>query len=514
MTNERERIRARRARERGDIQGAGRRRLAMVYPSPYAVGMSSLGYQHVLRSLAEMPDTCVERAFLPDDEADAPLTYESERPLSDFPVLAFSVAYELEIAGVFSMLRAAGVPLLAAERGPRHPWVVMGGPLTFSNPTPLAAFADVVVMGEAEELLAPLCDALFSGGSRPEILRELAALPGFWVPSLHGEELPAVAQCEDMLLPARSAILTPDTALADMFLTETERGCSRGCTFCVMRRSTNGGMRVIPTERVIAAIPEVARKVGLVGAAVSDHPRIVDILRAIVESGREVGLSSLRADRLNDAFVDLLARGGARTLTVASDGASERLRQDMEKRIREKHLLKAAELARVHGLAHLKNYMMIGVPGETDADLEELVAFTRRQAEVAGPRLRVSLGVSTFVAKRNTPLDGAPFVGIREAERRLDKLRRALQPAIAVKPTSARWAWVEYVLAQGGKDAGLAALEAWREGGSFGAYRRAFDALEGRSAQLAAQRAPQPVSERDEPRPTFDGPTGFAEGVA
>jgi radical SAM superfamily enzyme YgiQ (UPF0313 family) len=237
-------------------------------------------------------------------------------------------------------------------------------------------------------------------------------------------------------------------------------------------------MRVVPVDRVLSSIPDSARRVGLVGAAVSDHPRIVQILEAIVASGREIGISSLRADRLTPEFTAALVRGGYKTLTVASDAASERMRDEMQKRIREKHLLRAAELARQSGMHQLKNYMMIGVPGETDADLDELVAFSLRQAEVAGPRIKTSLGIAPFVSKRNTPLDRTPFVGVKEAERRLQRLRKGLHPSVEVRPTSARWAWAEYQLAQGGHDAGLAALDAWRAGGSFAAWKRAFAPLD------------------------------------
>ena len=470
-------IRLRLTRESGTLQGHGRRNIAMVYPSPYNVGMSSLGFQTVYRLLNHMEDTAAERAFLPDDgdEVHTLLTYETQRPVSDFPVLAFSVSYELEIAGALTCLQKSGVPLVANERTDRHPLVVMGGPLTFSNPVPLAPFADVIIMGEAEDLLKPLCDAVFEM-SREAALKHLASLPGFYVPCFHGEVLMPVAQAGNSNLPACSAIITPDTALSNMFLIETERGCSRGCTFCVMRRSTNGGMRVVPLERIISEIPDHAKKVGFVGAAVSDHPRVVQLLRHMVDSGRQVSLSSLRADRLTFEFVELLAKGGYRTLTIASDGASERLRSTMEKRIYEKHLLRAAEFAGATGIAQLKNYMMIGVPDETDADLDELIAFTKRQGEAAGPRVKVSLGIAPFVAKRNTPMDRFPFVGIAEAERRLERLRRGLHPRIEVRPTSARWAWVEYQLAQGGAAEGLKVMQAWRDGANFAAYKRAFAA--------------------------------------
>src|SRR5262249_43352265 len=157
---------------------------------------------------------------------------------------------------------------------------------------------------------------------------------------------------------------------------EAERGCSRGCTYCVMRRSTNGGMRIVPMEKILATIPEDAKRVGLVGAAVSDHPKIAAIVRSLAERGCEVGLSSLRPDRLNDDFVGALKLAGYRTLTTAMDGASDRMRDVLDRRARIRHLEKAAELARAHGMARLKLYLMVGVPGESDDDIDECVAFT------------------------------------------------------------------------------------------------------------------------------------------
>lgn len=472
-------IEARLAAEHGTLYGRGRRAVALVYPSPYPVAMSSLGFQVVYTLLNRLDDTSAERAFLGDGESTSGplLTYEGRRPASDLSVLAFSVAHELELTGLFSCLKAAGVPLLSNARSPRHPWVIAGGPLTFSNPAPLAPFVDAVVMGEAEQVLSPLIDALFDGGGRDETLRLLAQTPGVWVPTQHGDTLARLAQCDDGFLPGAAAVWTEHASLPSMFLVETERGCSRGCAFCVMRRSTNHGMRVVPADRVLARVPDAAPRVGLVGAAVSDHPQIADIVRSLVSDGRQVGLSSLRSDRLTSELVELLVRGGTRTLTVASDGASERLRIRLEKKIGEEHLLHAAELAGAHGIERLKVYMMVGVPGETNADLDEAIVATKQQAAKAGRRTRVSVGLSPFVAKRNTPLDGAPFVGVREAERRINALRRALAPRVEVKPTSARWAWVEYALAQGGASAGLAALEAWQAGGTFGAWKRALKKL-------------------------------------
>jgi radical SAM superfamily enzyme YgiQ (UPF0313 family) len=469
------------ADETGLRAGAAAERVALVYPSPYRAGMSSLGFQTIYREINERRGRAAERAFLPDDpdayrRARAPLfTLESERPVADFPVVALSVAYELELAGVIEVLELAGLSPLADQRDGRAPIVLMGGPLTFSNPLPLAPFADVILMGECDETIHLALDAIFASSSKDDALDAIArAIPSAFVPSLHGDAMPEVAKASLDRLPAYAAIRTPHTELSNMFLLEAERGCSRACEYCVMRRSTNGGMRIVPMETILARIPDDAKRVGLVGAAVSDHPKIADIVETLASQGREVGLSSLRPDRLNDRFVGALKRAGYRTLTTASDGASQRLRDRMQRKAQEKHLMRAAELTRAHGLVRMKLYMMLGVPDETDADVDELVVFATELGKIAP----LALGIAPFVSKRNTPLDGLPFAGIDVVDDRLDRLRRGLRGRVEVRATSARWAWVEHVLAQGGRAEGRAVLEAVRGGGKFAAWKKAFAGLE------------------------------------
>ncbi|HVZ72169.1 MAG TPA: radical SAM protein [Polyangia bacterium] len=465
--------------EVGTLRKHGELAFALVYPSPYAVGMSSLGYQTVYRELNALPDVAAERAFLPDDVKAARLareplcTYESARPVGDFPVIAFSLAYELELAGVCDCLDLAGVPAFADDRreGRAYPLVVIGGPLTFSNPVPAGPYADVILMGEAEMLLPILIDAIRGADDRDALLADLAARPGFYVPTRHGEAMPPIAKTPDERLPAHSQIRTPHTELRDMFLIEPERGCHRGCTYCVMRRSTNGGMRLVSPDKVKSLIPDEARRVGLVGAAVTDHPGLPEILRHVVDTGREVGISSLRADRLDDEIVGLLKRGGYETLTTASDGSSERMRDVIQRKTKERHLLRAAQLCRDHGLRQLKLYMMVGLPGETDADLDELGRFGLELAAVAP---RVAFGIAPFVAKRNTPLDQSAFEDIDVIDARLARLRAALRGRVELRPTSPKWAWIEYRLAQGGFAAGRAAAVAARAGGRFADWKRAL----------------------------------------
>ncbi|MBK7974346.1 MAG: radical SAM protein [Deltaproteobacteria bacterium] len=470
-------VRARLADETGTIVKEAQTRVALVYPSPYATAMSSLGFQQIYRLLNQRADVVAERAFLPDADSsagDAQLaTYETGRAVADFPIVALSVAFELEVAGVIRVLEAARLPALTVDRTDHHPLVIAGGPLTFSNPWPLTPFVDALVLGEADELIHVVIDTIAAAPTKRAARERLAALPSVHVPGISGDSLPPVAKAEDARLPAYAAIRTPNTELRSMFLIEAERGCSRGCTYCVMRRSTNGGMRLVPIETILSHVPEDAKRVGLVGAAVSDHPRIVTLLDALCARGIGVGLSSLRPDRLTEPLVAALARAGHQTLTTAMDGASERLMASIQRGAKVRHLERAAELARQHRLKRLKLYLMVGLPDETDADIDELAALARKLSKV----IPLSFGVAPFVAKRNTPLDGQPFAGIDVVEARLARLRSALKGRAELRPISARWAWVEHRLAQGGPAAGLAVLEAVRRGGKFSHYREALAAI-------------------------------------
>ncbi len=479
-------IRERLAAEVGTL-GVGRPApICLAYPSPYRVGMSSLGYQTLYRVLHEQGIGC-HRAFLPDAWEDAAmpwppprsaiLAYESERPLGDYRIIGVSVAYELEITGLLRLLHGAGIPMLAHERGPRHPIVIAGGPLTDSNPAPLLPFVDVLVSGEGEELLPAAVERILDARDRDDALARLSELPH----TVLGEvergrfaELPTCATVARAGLPAQSAIVTPHTELADMFLVEPERGCSRQCTFCVMRGPSTGGMRLVDADKVVGLVPAHARRVGLVGAAVTDHPALEELVARVVEGGRGIGISSLRADRLTPTLLDQLARGGYRQITVASDGISERMRELLVRKIDADDLQRAAELVRANeALTGLKIYEMIGVPGEDERDVDELVSFVRSLAK----RTRITLGISTFVSKRNTPLDAQPFVGVATAQARLAAIRKGLAGVARMRPQPPRWAHVEWLLAQAGPEGGYAARRAVERGGSYRDWVHAFEEL-------------------------------------
>ena len=360
--------------------------------------------------------------------------------------------------------------------------MLLGGPLTASNPLPFGPFIDLAVIGDAEVALERLLDILEDVRDRDDLLTRAARIPGVWVPELHGDRVPPTQKVTEGL-PAVGQILTPHTELSNMFLVEASRGCPRFCKFCLVR-APESPMRASDLERVMAALPADAPRVGFVGAAISEWDGIREALRRVVESGRGVGISSLRADRLDAEFVDLLARGGYRTLTVASDAPSQRLRNTLSKAIRTPHLRQAAELAKASGMLKLKLYVIVGLPGETDDDLDELVAFSRELASL----LPLTLGLSPLVPKLHTPLGDAPFAGMGPIDRTLTRLREGLAGVAELRSTSAKWAWIEYRMSQGAEDAGLAAYAAWKRGGSFGAWRAALADADERGALAAARR--------------------------
>jgi radical SAM superfamily enzyme YgiQ (UPF0313 family) len=473
----------------GPRDDAAATRAVLCYPSPYNVGMSSLGFQAVLRAWNSVAGAWCDRAFLPEDveahrAARAPLTgYESGLPVGGFDLIGISLAYELELPGVVQVLELAGLEPLARDRRPADPPVIIGGPITFANALAAYDFADVIVHGEAEGLAEAILEARTRASGKAELLDAVHGMPGVSLPGRDDDEAPALHRAPSEHLPARSVIVSEDTELSGMFLVEPERGCHRGCTYCVLRRPDKGnakllggGMRLVGPEQMLALVPDEVARVGLVGAAVTDHPKIKAILRALVEAGKGVGISSLRADRLDDEFVGLLKAGGYRTLTTASDGASERLRKLIRRGTKERHLIRSAELVRDHELRELKLYMMLGLPEETEADVDELVGFALELRS----RCSVSLSIAPFVSKRNTPLDGLPFAGIRTVERRISRLKRGLKGRVEVRPTSARWAWVEHRLSQCGREGAEATLIATRAGGAFGAWKRAFAQIDDR----------------------------------
>lgn len=429
----------------------GKLRIALLYPNTYAIGMSNLGVQTLYRLLNARPDVVCERAFLPaDSSSSASLrTLESDTPLRAMDVLAFSVSFELDYPNIPRMLRLAGIAPFAAER--QGPLVMAGGATVSYNPEPIAPFLDLAVIGEAEDILDPLIDALHASHTA-ETLEDLAALPGIYLPALGTPPIARLVVDDLNREPAYTQVFTPRTEFGTMGLVEVGRGCPYGCLFCVASHV----YRPARWRSLAALLPVIERglmhrrRVGLIGASVTDHPDILTLCDEILRRNGQPSPASMRADALTDDLLGLLARGGVRSITLAPEAATETLRRQTGKRLTDAAILAAAMRARAAGISDLKLYFIIGLPGETDEDVAGIPALVQRVAEASG--MRISVGCSVFVPKPGTPFARQAMISEREARRKFETLRRGLPRRTTFTHESARWAYWQAVLARAGRE--------------------------------------------------------------
>jgi len=474
-----EKARRRLSREQGTIvkDWGGRTPIALVYPNSYYLGMSNLGV-HALYSLLNSYDNIVcERVFW---EADNPISLESQRPLADFAAALFSISYELDYFNVVSILKASGIPLYAQDRDQNHPLVVAGGPCIMANPMPLSPFFDVLAIGEAEPLLPAMLPVIAEGTRRDERLKSLSSLAGLYVPQ-HYSGKPIERQWAERLddFPVASVVLTPDTELGDLYLIEVERGCNWGCRFCLVSQCF-APMRLRSIESILAQAEvglKYRKRLGLVGAAVSSYPHIEELLPKLTAIGAELSLSSLRIAPLSPLVLKELAKGGARTVTLAPEAGSARLRQMIKKGITEDDILKAVERVAEAGIRQLRLYFIIGLPSESDEDIEAIIKLALACKETVDKKqtgCRLTLNISPFVPKAGTPFQWLPMAESAVLNRRLSRLKNALMPkGIKIKAESPAWSQVQGVLARGDKE--LAKVLADMERLSLSAWRKAVE---------------------------------------
>jgi len=475
------------SREQGHIvkDWGGRIPVALIYPNSYYVGMSSLGIHAIYNLLNSYGNVVCERAFWErenQDQKSSPLSLESQRPLSDFAVLAFSVSYEVDFLNVAHILKASGIPLSSAERDERHPLVIAGGPCIMANPMPLSPFFDVLCIGEAEPILPTMLPILAEGigGSREELLKALASQAGIYAPQYYSGT-PVVRQWTRNLddFPTTSVILTRDTELGDLYLIEVERGCNWGCRFCLVS-STFSPMRFRSLDNLLAQAEQGLKyrsRLGLVGPAVSDHPQIEELLVRLRQMGARLSISSLRIRPLSRIVLRELAKGEARTISLAPEAGSQRLRQVIKKSISEDDILESMDKVAEQGIRLLKLYFMIGLPSETDEDIVEMINLTLRYKDVLDRRqsgCRIAVTISSFVPKAGTPFQRMPMAPLATLNQRLSLLKGGLQPkGIKVKADSPAWSEVQAVLARG--DAKVAQVLAILEEVSLASWRKAVE---------------------------------------
>ena len=461
---QRERARAILAKETGYTRKphGDRLRVAIIFPNTYWVGMSNLGFQTTYRLFNAVDTIVCERAFLPPKqeladliESGTPLlTLESQTPVGEFDVIAFSVSFEWDYVNVLTLLRLAHVPRYAAERSDRHPLVVIGGAVTFVNPEPLAPFADVIAAGEGEVLVPAFASVFEQASGRREVLRLLAVERGFYVPGFYEPQygpdgrltgffqagdvaapMPvrkAAVKTTEALDPPATSIFTPETEFGSRFLVEVVRGCANLCRFCWAGYNYLP-VRPFPADRILelaSLARQHANRVGLVSIALCDHPEIERILSRLREMGYAISPASLRLDDLTEPVVRLLRESGERSLTIAPETGSDRLRRVVNKTVTNADILDRADLIFSTGIENLKLYYMIGLPTETDDDLVAIRDLTLqmrdimlKHARARGQIGRIVGSVNPLVPKPGTAYQWMPMEDPSVTEKKIGRLR-------------------------------------------------------------------------------------------
>ena len=486
-------------------------KVAIIYPNTYFVGMSNLGLHIIYEEINLRNDSVCERIFLPEkkeleayDKTKTPLmSVETQRPMHQFDVVAFDVTFEMDYFHIPLMLRHGRVPVMSEERTSFDPIVIAGGPCATFNPEPFADFIDAFIIGEGEGIVTAVLERIRkgreNGESREETIAALAQIDGVYVPALYtpqydendrfvgydiADGAPKIIRrhFEPLTSGGETVIATNFTEFGAMYIIEVARGCGRHCRFCMA-----GYCFRVPRVRPLDILKEgvdraekLGKKVGLMGAAISDYPEVDELVNYIRSKDMRYSCASLRADSLTQAVVDGLADSGQKTITIAPETGSERLRRVINKGISEEHLQNAATLSAKSGIQHMRLYIMIGLPTETDEDIEAIVGLAERtQAHMAevGCKGRLTLSINPFIPKPFTPFQWMAMDNQKTVEKKLQYIKKALQKnrRIEVLVESPKEAYIQGVLARGDRRLGavLAACAADRGSKSFKAEMKA-----------------------------------------
>lgn len=480
-------------------------KVAIVYPNTYFVGMSNLGLHIIYEEINLRNDSVCERIFLPEkkeleayDKTKTPLmSVETQRPMHQFDVVAFDVTFEMDYFHIPLMLRHGRVPIMGKDRTEFDSIVIAGGPCATFNPEPFADFIDAFIIGEGEGIVSRVLDIIrdgkMEGLDRHAILRQLADVSGVYVPSLYvpiynedgefkgydiAEGVPKTIKRHFEMLTSggETVVATNYTEFGAMYIIEVARGCGRHCRFCMA-----GYCFRVPRVRPLDILKEgveraekLGKKVGLMGAAISDYPEVDELVNYIRSKDMRYSCASLRADSLTQAVVDGLADSGQKTITIAPETGSERLRRVINKGISEEHLQNAATLSAKSGIQHMRLYIMIGLPTETDEDIEAIVGLAERtqaHMEKVGCKGRLTLSINPFIPKPFTPFQWMAMDNQKAVEKKLQYIKKALQKnrRIEVLVESPKEAYIQGVLARGDRRLGavIAACAADRGSKSF-----------------------------------------------
>lgn len=480
-------------------------KVAIVYPNTYFVGMSNLGLHIIYEEINLRHDSVCERIFLPEkkeleayDKTKTPLmSVETQRPMHQFDVVAFDVTFEMDYFHIPLMLRHGRVPIMGKDRTEFDPIVIAGGPCATFNPEPFADFIDAFIIGEGEGIVTAVLERIRNGRenseSREETIAGLAQIDGVYVPVLYmpqyddnkrfvgydiAEGAPKIIRrhFEPLTSGGETVIATNFTEFGAMYIIEVARGCGRHCRFCMA-----GYCFRVPRVRPLDILKEgvdraekLGKKVGLMGAAISDYPEVDELVTYIRSKDMRYSCASLRADSLTQAVVDGLAESGQKTITIAPETGSERLRRVINKGISEENLRTAAQLSAKSGIQHMRLYIMIGLPTETDEDIDAIVGLAERtQAHMAevGCKGRLTLSINPFIPKPFTPFQWMAMDHQKSVEKKLQYIKKSLQKnrRIEVLVESPKEAYIQGVLARGDRRLGkvLAACALDRGSKSF-----------------------------------------------
>jgi radical SAM superfamily enzyme YgiQ (UPF0313 family) len=466
------------------------------FPNEYAVGITSLGYQVVWATLATRSDIQVSRLFTDTREL-LPRTPE---------LVGFSLSWELDYVNILNLLEFLEIPLRSIARTDAHPLVFGGGTVLTANPEPFADFFDVILLGDGEELLGNLIAAYkqVRTGARKTQLKHLAKVPGIYIPSLYevsyedvsegaiaaihplGADVPKVVEKQTYRgnTLSTSTVVTEKAAWENIYMVEVVRSCPEMCRFCLasyltlpFRTASLNGALIPAIERGIT----ITNRLGLLGASVTQHPEFEELLDYLSQPKYDdirLSIASVRTNTVTVKLAETLAKRDTRSLTIAVESGSERVRQIINKKLDNDEIIQAAINAKIGGLTGLKLYSMVGIPGENPADLAATVGMLR-EVKTAAPGLRLTLGCSTFVPKAHTPFQ---WLGVNpDSQKRLKWLEKELRPlGVNFRPESYNWSVIQALLSRGDRRLSQL-LELTRHyGDSVGSYRRAFKELRGR----------------------------------